>query len=212
MRSVGNALTLLGSGLLFVFALLAGAAYQQHRGDPNPLGGVWSDSGTMVCLIGGVALIVIGIILFQLGKQKHRGDLAEAKVRKLSDGGHHRVRHPRELLAIHKENWLERQSWLVGKNDHVLDWLADHVLASMLMFDIALIVPLLVIPMQDSVKITLGVISGSWIQWWALPALQRSQVKADRKREAKADADHEALTHIAQTVDAILAKVETAKP
>lgn len=79
----------------------------------------------------------------------------------------------------------------------------------MLMFDIALIVPLIAIPMSDSVKITLGVISGSWIQWWALPALQRSQVKADVKREAKADADHVALTHIANTVDAILAKLNS---
>ncbi len=119
-----------------------------------------------------------------------------------------RVRHPRERVLHDKKAWLERQSWLVGKNDKVLDWLSEHVLASMLMFDIALIVPLLVIPMNDSVKITLCVISGSWIQWWALPALQRSQVKADKKREAKADSDHEALTHIANTVDAILAKIE----
>jgi predicted MFS family arabinose efflux permease len=93
-------------------------------------------------------------------------------------------------------------------NDRILDWLSEHVLASILMFDIALIVPLLAIPMNESIKITLGVVSSSWIQWWALPALQRSQVKADRKREAKADADHEALTHIAQTVDAILARLE----
>lgn len=93
-------------------------------------------------------------------------------------------------------------------NDRVLDWLSEHVLASMLMFDVALIIPLVTIPMADSVKITLGVISGSWIQWWALPALQRSQVKADVKREAKADADHAAMTHIANTVDAILARLE----
>lgn len=93
----------------------------------------------------------------------------------------------------------------------MLDWLSDHVLASMVMFDIALIVPLLVIPMSTDVKVTLGVISGSWIQWWALPALQRSQVKADRKREAKADADHEALTHIATTVDEILNRLEPSK-
>ena len=97
---------------------------------------------------------------------------------------------------------------ITGFNDRLLDWLAEHVLASILMFDIALIVPLLVIQMPDNIKITLGVISGSWIQWWALPALQRSSVKADQKREAKADSDHAALTHIANTVDAILARVE----
>lgn len=83
------------------------------------------------------------------------------------------------------------------------------MLASILMFDIALILPLIAIPMSNSVKITLGVLSGSWIQWWALPALQRSQVRADRTRQAKIDSDHQALTHIAVTVDAILARVET---
>ena len=90
----------------------------------------------------------------------------------------------------------------------MLNWLTNHVLASMLMFDVALLVPLVAIPLNDSVKITLGVVSGSWIQWWALPALQRSQFIADQKREAKADTDHEALTHIANAVDAILARVQ----
>lgn len=118
-----------------------------------------------------------------------------------SQRAHARVKHPLQSLP-------EKKSALARHNDRVLDWLADHVLASMLMFDIALIVPLIAIPMSDSVKITLGVISGSWIQWWALPALQRSQVKADIKRESKADADHEALTHIANTVDAILARLD----
>jgi hypothetical protein len=33
-------------------------------------------------------------------------------------------------------------------------------------------------------------------------------VKTDLKREAKAETDHIALTHIANTVDAILAKLE----
>lgn len=118
-----------------------------------------------------------------------------------SQRAHARVKHPLQSLP-------EKKNALARHNDRVLDWLADHVLASMLMFDIALIVPLIAIPMSDSVKITLGVISGSWIQWWALPALQRSQVKADIKRGSKADADHEALTHIANTVDAILARLD----
>jgi hypothetical protein len=118
---------------------------------------------------------------------------------------HHRVTHPSARIP------RRHRHALAEVNDRVLDWLSSHVLASMLMFDVALIIPLVVIPMADSVKITLGVISGSWIQWWALPALQRAQVKADVKREAKADADHEALTHIANTVDAILAQVSAAK-
>ena len=120
---------------------------------------------------------------------------------------HHRVEHParRVRAAAHRP-------WILRVNDRALDWLAAHVLASMLMFDIALIVPLVAIPLSDSVKITLGVISGSWIQWWALPALQRSQVKADRQRAVKADVDHEALTHIANTIDLILSKLEAQSP
>jgi hypothetical protein len=96
-------------------------------------------------------------------------------------------------------------------NDKAVDWLTDHVLASAVMFDTAFILPLLVLPLSTSVKVTLGVVSGSWIQWWALPALQRSANRADRARDAKADADHQALTHIAVAVDAIRAAVEAGK-
>jgi len=35
-----------------------------------------------------------------------------------------------------------------------------------IVFDVALIVPLLTVNASDTVKITLGVISSSWIQWW----------------------------------------------
>lgn len=115
---------------------------------------------------------------------------------------HPHVRHP-----AMSEDDSDRPS-IVRLNDRLLTWLADHVLASILMFDIALILPLIAIPMSNSVKITLGVLSGSWIQWWALPALQRAQVKADRMRQSKADSDHEALSHIAVTVDAILARLD----
>jgi predicted MFS family arabinose efflux permease len=113
---------------------------------------------------------------------------------------HPHVPHPRALPAA-----------VETRHDRLLGWLATHVLASKVMFDAALILPLLALPMSTAVKVTLGVVSGSWIQWWALPALQRSQVQADRKRDAKADADHQALTHIAHRVDAILAAVDHEK-
>jgi len=112
---------------------------------------------------------------------------------------HPKVPHPRELIESRTANKV------LGWNDVVLDWLADHLLASRLMFNIALILPLIVLSAPDSVKITLGVFSGSWIQWWALPALQRQAKKGETQRMAKADADHEALTHIALTVDKLLA-------
>ncbi len=97
-----------------------------------------------------------------------------------------------------------RGSALARWNDGLLDWLTDHVLASVAMFDAAMTLPLLTLPMSTGAKVTLGVISGSWIQWWALPALQRSANRADRARDAKADADHRALTHIATVVAQLL--------
>lgn len=93
-------------------------------------------------------------------------------------------------------------------NERILAFFSEHFLASMLMFDVALILPLLAIPANNEVKLTLGVISGSWIQWWALHALQRTQLKTDEAGKAKADVDHEALTHIANRVDAIYTMLE----
>ena len=113
---------------------------------------------------------------------------------------HPLVPHPKDL-AVHSRN----------ANDRLLDWVTDHVLASRIMFDVALIVPLIALPLSTGVKVTLGVFSGSWIQWWALPALQRRANDADVKRDAKADADHMALSHIAVTADAILAALSAAQ-
>jgi hypothetical protein len=117
---------------------------------------------------------------------------------------HPHVPHPHTKLR-------RARGKLESLNERVLDWVSEHILASMLMFDIALVVPLIAVPLSESVKITLGVISGSWIQWWALHALQRGQLKADRQRAAKMDADHEALTHIALQVDRIAARLGVAK-
>jgi len=111
---------------------------------------------------------------------------------------HYQVIHPKELLPPKSGNAFIRA------NQALLDFFANNVLASMIMFDIALVIPLLVIPLPVNFKITLGVISGSWIQWWALHAIQRTNMKADQERQAKADADHQALTHIANAVDTLL--------
>lgn len=108
---------------------------------------------------------------------------------------HTHVRHPREVIqgatAAKKQN-----NKILYFNDVILEWITNHVLASVVLFDIALIVPLLTLRAPDSVKITLGVISGSWIQWWALPALQRSQNKTQAQNDAKAEVDHETLTYL----------------
>lgn len=110
---------------------------------------------------------------------------------------HPQVKHPTELLEADRANQNQALRW----NDAVVTWLTNHILASVIMFDIAFIVPLLVIRAPVSVKVTLGVISGSWIQWWALPALQRSQNKIQAQNNAKADVDHETLTHLALLQD-----------
>ena len=113
---------------------------------------------------------------------------------------HAHVRHPKELLQEARDR-RRRDHKLLYYNDVVLQWITNHVLASMILFDIALIVPLLTLNAPDTVKITLGVISGSWIQWWALPALQRSQNRTQTQNEAKAQVDHETLTYLAKLQD-----------
>lgn len=113
---------------------------------------------------------------------------------------HHHVHHPREILREARQA-RKRQNGLLYANDMLLEWITDHVLASVALFDLALILPLLVIPGPETLKITLGVISGSWIQLWALPALQRSQNKTQAQNDAKAEADHETLTYLANTQD-----------
>ena len=113
---------------------------------------------------------------------------------------HAHVRHPKEVVQEAKDR-RRREHKLLYYNDLVLEWITNHVLASVILFDIALIVPLLTLNAPDTVKITLGVISGSWIQWWALPALQRSQNKTQAQNEAKAQVDHETLTYLAKFQD-----------
>ena len=113
---------------------------------------------------------------------------------------HKHVRHPQEILDKAKTE-KRRENRVMYFNDVILEWITNHVLASVVLFDIALIVPLLTLQAPDSVKITLGVISGSWIQWWALPALQRSQNKTQAQNDAKAEVDHETLTYLATLQD-----------
>ena len=116
---------------------------------------------------------------------------------------HTEVPHPTSLIepVIRRFKVVGRASDTNGK---LLSWITDHVLASMLMFDIALLVPLLVfLPPFTGLKDVVIILSSNWIQLWALFALQRSSNQADVLRQAKADADHQALTHIANTLDSL---------
>ena len=112
------------------------------------------------------------------------------------------VVHPSTVITECKEE----QNRLVGYNDKLLEYIADHVLGSILFFDLAIIIPLLAISAPDWVKAIVIILSSNWIQLWALFALQHTQKKADNARNIKADVDHEALTHIANTVEQLTQK------
>jgi hypothetical protein len=110
------------------------------------------------------------------------------------------VKHPYSIV----KQCRDERSRLVRWNDAMLEWIANNVLGSIIFFDMAIIIPLLAIQAPDYVKAILILLSSNWIQLWALFALQHTQKKADEVRQVKADADHEALTHIANQLDKIL--------
>ena len=110
------------------------------------------------------------------------------------------VKHPYSIL---KQCRNERNK-LIILNDNLLEWIANHVLGSIIFFDMAIIIPLLAIPAPDYIKAIVIILSSNWIQLWALFALQHTQKKADEAREVKADADHEAMTHIANQLDKLM--------
>lgn len=110
---------------------------------------------------------------------------------------HPKVVHPKEFLAAQRAFW----TWLNGA--------LTSTLGSNIIFLLCFIVPLAAIPASDTVKLIVGLFFSNWFQAWALPVLQKGQALADQQRAAKADADHQALTHIATMVDAIATKVDT---
>ena len=120
---------------------------------------------------------------------------------------HGHVRHPKEILVA-KQRQAEKERPLLYANNRLVIWITNHILASVILFDVAFIVPLLTIAAPSSVKITLGVISGSWIQWWALPALQRSQNRTQAQQDAKAEVDHETLTYMVNLQDQQMAELK----
>lgn len=106
---------------------------------------------------------------------------------------HPAVQHPRELLAA------ERAA--VSRFNTGVSRVASNVLGSMALFWVTFLVPLLTLPASDGVKLVVSIVFSSWFQAWALPVLQNAANRADKKRDAKADADHQAQTHMALTMD-----------
>lgn len=87
--------------------------------------------------------------------------------------------------------------------NNVIARVASNALGSMTLFWVVFIIPLATIPAPDSVKLLVSIIFSSWFQAWALPVLQNAANRADAQREAKADADHAAMTYLAIQVDRI---------
>lgn len=106
---------------------------------------------------------------------------------------HPQVQHPRELLDA------ERAA--VGRFNAVVSRVASSVLGSMALFWVTFLIPLLTLPASDAVKLVVSIVFSSWFQAWALPVLQNAANRADEKRDAKADVDHQAQVHIATTGD-----------
>ncbi len=117
---------------------------------------------------------------------------------------HPKVIHPNFVINECKKG----QNKLTQINDVMLEWIANHILGSILFFDVALIIPLLALKAPSWVAAIVLILSSTWIQLWALPALQRTQVKGDILRQVKADTDHEALTHLANQIDKIVDRMD----
>src|SRR5258708_12181674 len=137
------------------------------------------------------------------GTKRRSSEVIAAPTFEVCNGmdNHAHVKNPKELIQEAK-NRGRRDNRLLYYNDIVLEWITNHLLASVIFFDIALIAPLLTLNAPDTVKITLGVISSSWIQWWALPALHRSQNKTHAQNETKPQVYNWTLTYLAKFTDA----------
>lgn len=101
---------------------------------------------------------------------------------------HPRVPHPNHLLPAARFN-----DWVAAK--------LTRLLGSAMFFYACFVVPLVAIPAPDWFKTIVIIVSSNWIQLWALSVLQMGQNRAEAERAAKADADHQALTHVALTAD-----------
>lgn len=106
---------------------------------------------------------------------------------------HPAVHHPRERLDA------ERAA--AGRFNTAVARIASSALGSMALFWVTFLVPLLALPLPDGVKLIVSIVFSSWFQAWALPVLQHAANRADDQRAAKADVDHQSLTHIATITD-----------
>lgn len=123
----------------------------------------------------------------------------------VNPNGHPNVPHHTHFLDF------PRRSMLLRMNDQLIEWLSTNVLASRAMFNAAFILPLLVLPLPIRVQMMLTIVSSTWIQWWGIPSIQRTQVQADKKRDALAEANYAAQTSTAHVLDQLYNELHDAK-
>ena len=90
---------------------------------------------------------------------------------------------------------------LVRWNSRFAEWTTRRVLASLWMFNIALVLPLFGIG-NTTVELWLLVVS-NWIQWWALPVLQRSQNKIQNMQLAMAKMEHRNVLYLMDMIEQV---------
>jgi hypothetical protein len=107
---------------------------------------------------------------------------------------HPRVPHPREFLKAE-----------ATQLQFINDWTAralTRTLGSMSLFWVCFLVPLIAIATGGWFAGFVAIVFSYWLQAWALPVLQLSQNRAERMRDAKIEADHQALEALLRASDA----------
>lgn len=116
---------------------------------------------------------------------------------------HDAVTHPRDLLAAEKR--------AVARLN---DWAATHLAAFFgLVWTVWFFViwPLASLLLPKGLQSVAFFISSGWIQLWALPLLNYVSNRTQEMQGAQSDVQHNALTHIANTVDEIKAALAAGK-
>lgn len=116
---------------------------------------------------------------------------------------HYAVKHP---VQLRKE--LEGTKGVIGK---INDWLATHLAV---VFGLAwtvwvfMVVTVAAYWMPANVQSRIFFFSSGCIQLFALPLLTYIGNKSQRATDAQSEAFHQALTHVANQVDEIAAKLD----
>jgi hypothetical protein len=106
---------------------------------------------------------------------------------------HPKVPHPRRFLDAERK-WNDVAANMVAR-----------IFGSPWCIWVFLIVPLVILLAPQQWQGAVFYLASGWVQLFALPLLTYVGNKARAADSVKADVDHEALTHIAKTVDALVA-------